>query len=52
MKSKNKTKRSICLKEEEYKNSHYNNPGWEKSVTITNWLHDFEKKIYIINIIE
>jgi hypothetical protein len=34
----------ITLSEAEYLASHYNKKGWQKSVKIVIWEHDFEKK--------
>lgn len=40
----------IEVPESEWEDSKYRTKEWEQSVTIKKWTHDYEAKIYIIEI--
>jgi hypothetical protein len=41
-------KKKIIISESDWKSSIYRTREWERTVNITNWIHDYETKEYII----
>jgi len=47
--AKNKPKYKITINESDWSDSKYRTKEWEQSIDMTEWIHDWEKKIYIIS---
>ncbi len=42
-------KKQVIVNEEDWQDSIYRTVEWEQSVQIIQWIHDYEKKQYIID---